>query len=91
MGAVKISRPQGHGGAGEKLNELYTTKPALYEWDDKPEGFAWINSINSTENLLTFLRKTRKKESLLVVAANFSGVEKQVKSVCRMKAATRKF
>lgn len=63
----------------KKLNELYTTKPALYEWDDKPEGFAWINSINSMENLLTFLRKTRKKESLLVVAANFSGVEKQVK------------
>ena len=63
----------------KKLNELYTTKPALYEWDDKPEGFAWINSINSTENLLTFMRRTRKKESLLVVAANFSGVEKQVK------------
>ena len=63
----------------KKLNELYTTKPALYEWDDKPEGFAWINSINSTENLLTFMRRTRKKESLLVVAANFSGVEKKVK------------
>ena len=63
----------------KKLNELYTTKPAMYEWDDKPEGFAWINSINSTENLLTFMRRTRKKESLLVVAANFSGVEKQVK------------
>lgn len=63
----------------KKLNELYTTKPALYEWEDKPEGFAWINSINSTENLLTFMRRTRKKESLLVVAANFSGVEKQVK------------
>ena len=63
----------------KKLNELYTTKPALYEWDDKPEGFAWINSINSAENLLTFLRRTRKKESLLGVAANFSGVEKQVK------------
>jgi len=63
----------------KKLNELYTTKTALYEWDDKPEGFAWINSINSTENLLTFMRRTRKKESLLVVAANFSGVEKQVK------------
>ena len=63
----------------KKLNELYTTKPALYEWDDKPEGFAWINSINSAENLLTFMRRTRKKESILVVAANFSGVEKQVK------------
>lgn len=63
----------------KKLNELYTTKPALYEWDDKPEGFAWINSINSAENLITFMRRTRKKESLLVVAANFSGVEKQVK------------
>ena len=63
----------------KKLNELYTTKPALYEWDDKPEGFAWINSINSAENLLTFMRRTRKKESLLVVASNFSGVEKQVK------------
>lgn len=63
----------------KRLNELYTTKPALYEWDDKPEGFVWINSINSAENLLTFMRRTRKKESLLVVAANFSGVEKLVK------------
>lgn len=61
------------------LNKLYLTHPALYELDNKQEGFDWINSIASEECYLTFLRKGKKKEDMLVVAANFSGVPKELR------------
>lgn len=61
------------------LNKLYLTLPALYELDNKQEGFDWINSIASEECYLTFLRKGKKKEDMLVVAANFSGVPKELR------------
>lgn len=61
------------------LNSLYLTRPALYELDNKPEGFDWINSIASEACCLTFLRKGKKKEDMLVVAANFSGVPTELR------------
>ena len=60
------------------LNKLYLTYPALYELDNKPEGFEWINSIASKECFLTFMRKGKKKEDILVVAANFSGIPLEI-------------
>ena len=56
------------------LNGLYRTLPALYELDNRPEGFEWINSISARDCFLTYLRKGKKKEDTLVVAANFSGI-----------------
>ncbi len=55
------------------LNELYRSHSALYELDNSPEGFEWINSIASNDCYLTYLRRGKKKEDVLVVAANFSG------------------
>ncbi len=63
----------------KKLNEIYKSYPALYELDNHPNGFEWINSIAYQENYLTYMRKAKEKESFLVVAANFSGVEQQIK------------
>lgn len=60
------------------LNHLYQTQPALYELDNKPEGFEWINSIAYKECFLTFMRKGKKKEDTLIVAVNFSGVPTQL-------------
>ena len=73
---------KGHEGVLElvkKLNHLYTTTPALYELDSRPEGFEWINSIAYKENYLTYMRKSKKKDSFLVVCANFSGIAQQIK------------
>lgn len=57
----------------KELNHLYRTQPALYELDNRPEGFEWLNCIAANECYLTFLRKGRKRENALLVAANFSG------------------
>ncbi len=57
----------------KELNHLYRAQPALYELDNRPEGFEWLNCIAANECYLTFLRKGRKRENALLVAANFSG------------------
>lgn len=54
------------------LLKLYKDCPALYECDDLPYGFEWINHIEAEKNMLTFLRKGEKKADTLVVVCNFS-------------------
>lgn len=53
------------------LLSLYKKTPALYELDESPEGFEWINNISANENILTFLRKSKSGETLLIVC-NFA-------------------
>ena len=60
------------------LNELYKDQKALYELDDDPDGFEWINNISANECYLTYARKGKKKEDTLLVAANFSGIPKEI-------------
>ena len=60
------------------LNGLYRNHKAMYELDDKAEGFEWINNISADDNYLTYLRKGAKAEDTLLVVANFSGVEKEI-------------
>lgn len=60
------------------LNKLYRTNKAMYELDDTPEGFEWINNISADDCYLTFLRKGSAAENFLLVVANFSGVEKNI-------------
>lgn len=56
------------------LNQLYATHPAMYEMDYEPEGFEWINCTMSQENMVMFLRKTRKPEETLLFICNFAPV-----------------
>ncbi len=57
------------------LNELYRSEPALYELDDDPAGFAWIDSKASNDSILTFARKGKDKKDTLIVVCNFTPVE----------------
>lgn len=54
------------------LNQLYTSHPALYQMDDEPEGFEWINCTYHKENIVIFLRKTKKPEDTLIFVCNFA-------------------
>ena len=57
----------------QTLNDFYKEHSALYELDDSPEGFEWINNISASENVIVFLRKTKNEKDTLLVACNFSG------------------
>ena len=53
------------------LNQLYQTQPALYEMDYDPEGFEWINCTYDKENIVIFIRRSKKKEETLLFVCNF--------------------
>lgn len=61
------------------LNKLYREKPALYALDNSPEGFEWINCISAEKCMVSFIRRSQKKEELLVVTANFANMEQEFK------------
>ena len=56
------------------LLHFYKNEPALYELDDSPEGFAWINGSDAEHNMLTFCRMTKDKKNCLLCHFNFSPV-----------------
>ena len=56
------------------LNRLYQTEPALYQLDDSPEGFAWINETDANRSLLSFERRGRNEKDTLVIICNFTPV-----------------
>lgn len=56
------------------LNHLYQKEPALYEMDSNAQGFEWVNANAANESIVSFLRKTAKKEDTLLVVCNFTPV-----------------
>ena len=53
------------------LNHFYLEHKSLYELDYVPEGFEWIDNLDSDRSIVIFLRKGEKDETLLVVC-NFT-------------------
>ncbi len=74
----EVPEHQGIAKLMKDLNKLYRTRPAMYELDGEPAGFEWINCIAAEECYLSFLRKGIEPKEMLLVLANFSGVEKEI-------------
>jgi len=49
------------------LNRLYREMPALHERDCDPAGFEWIESNDADNSVLSFLRRGKNGESVVVV------------------------
>jgi len=56
------------------LNALYCREPALYEIDYSWEGFQWIDFQDFDASLISFLRRGKNAEDVLVFACNFTPV-----------------
>ena len=61
------------------LNQMYQEYGCLYELDSKQEGFEWINCNSPMECYVSFVRKGKQENDILVCVANFSGVEKTIR------------
>ncbi|HEV7168441.1 MAG TPA: 1,4-alpha-glucan branching protein GlgB, partial [Micrococcaceae bacterium] len=55
-----------------RLNEQYRSTPALFELDNDPAGFEWINGNDADHNVLSFIRRDRAGRPL-VCLVNFAG------------------
>jgi 1,4-alpha-glucan branching enzyme len=59
----------------EDLNELYRREPALHELDAEADrGFEWIDANDSEASVITFLRKGRSTDDVILAAYNFTPV-----------------
>src|SRR5690349_19485846 len=59
------------------LNRVYASEPALYEVDFDQSGFEWIDCCDSDKSTLSFLRKSRNGEEVVLVACNFTPVPRE--------------
>ena len=60
------------------LNRLYRTRPELSVLDDVPEGFEWINHVSAGDCFLTYVRKGKEPEDILLIVANFAGISQEI-------------
>ena len=71
------------------LNHLYLNHPALYRWDQKPEGFAWISGDDSRNNVVTFLRKSEDETLLFICHFGSENLERYRLGIPACKQARR--
>lgn len=54
------------------LNRLYAQERALHWFDEKREGFEWVNDQDAPHNCITFIRKSDIPEENIYVVCNFA-------------------
>ena len=58
----------------EDLNRLYRSEPALYELDFEPAGFEWIDVNDFEQSVISFTRKGKSTDDVVLVVGNFTPV-----------------
>lgn len=58
------------------INHLYRDTPALWQADDEPHGFSWIDANDSDSNTYTFIRRD-DSGGTVAVAINFSPLPRE--------------
>lgn len=61
----------------KELNRLYLKYPAMYQLDDHPEGFEWINADDCFRNIFSFVRHGKTGRNNLLFVINFSPVARE--------------
>ena len=58
----------------DELNWFYWREPAMHQQDLDSSGFEWINANDSENSLLSFIRKGKSPEDVILVLCNFTPV-----------------
>jgi 1,4-alpha-glucan branching enzyme len=58
----------------EDLNRFYRDQRAMHECDVDPRGFEWVDANDADNSVLTFFRRGKHEENIVLVAANFTPV-----------------
>jgi 1,4-alpha-glucan branching enzyme len=56
------------------LNRIYRSSPALYQLDERAEGFQWIDHRDAASSVVSFLRRGKQLDDVLIVVCNFTPV-----------------
>lgn len=63
------------------LNHLYRTEPALYELDFSADGFEWISLHDWEQSIISFIRKGRDNDKMVLIVCNFTPVPRRIYNV----------
>jgi 1,4-alpha-glucan branching enzyme len=58
----------------QRLNALYRKEKALYECQYVQEGFEWIDINDNVNSVISFIRRSKSNDELIVVVCNFTPV-----------------
>jgi len=58
----------------KELNRLYNSDPAMHEVDFSSEGFEWIDFHDADSSVVSFLRRAKNKDDILIFVFNFTPV-----------------
>ena len=58
----------------QDVNRLYRSEPALHELDFDQAGFEWIDCNDGASSTLSFIRKAKSTEDIVLVVCNFTPV-----------------
>jgi 1,4-alpha-glucan branching enzyme len=56
------------------LNHLYRAEPALHELDCEPDGFQWVDCNDAEQSTISFLRRGRSRDDVILVVCNFTPI-----------------
>jgi 1,4-alpha-glucan branching enzyme len=56
----------------QDLNHFYKSEPALYELDFDGSGFEWIDLHDAEKSIISFIRRSKSADKLLVIVCNFT-------------------
>ena len=56
------------------MNKLYRTEPSLYEQDFSPEGFEWMSCMDADRSIVSFVRRAKDADDMLLFVCNFTPV-----------------
>jgi len=55
-----------------ELNALCAAMPALWRWDDRPDGFEWVVADDESQSVVAYLRHGHTDEAPVLVVANLT-------------------
>jgi 1,4-alpha-glucan branching enzyme len=58
----------------KNLNHFYKAEPAMYELDFNAEGFEWIDFHNWEQSIISFIRKGKSTDEIILVVCNFTPI-----------------
>ena len=59
------------------LNRAYVSEPALHEADFDPSGFEWIDANDAEDSTLSYIRKSRDGNNIVLVVCNFTPIPRE--------------
>ncbi|MEW6534427.1 MAG: 1,4-alpha-glucan branching protein GlgB [Candidatus Auribacterota bacterium] len=57
-----------------QLNFIYRREPALYDLDNHPNGFEWLDCHDCEKSIISYVRKGSLPDSNIIIACNFTPV-----------------